>query len=129
MLLAFHYGPDTALVAGFGAFLGHLFPLWLGFRGGKGVAVTLGVLLALSWPLGLAVLAVWLAIAALFRFSSLAALAAAAAAPGLAWWIAGDLQLVQFVGALAVVVWLRHLDNIGRLIRGTEGRIGRKDGR
>jgi len=127
VLLAAHYGPDTALVAGFGAFLGHLFPVWLRFRGGKGVAVTLGVLLALSWPLGLGVFAVWLATAAAFRYSSLAALVAAALAPVLAWWIARDLQLVEFVAALAVVVWLRHLDNIARLVRGTEGRIGRKD--
>lgn len=128
-LLAFYWGgPDPMLVAGFGAVLGHLFPVWLGFRGGKGVATTLGTLLAVSWPVGLAACATWLVAAAVFRYSSLAALISLAAAPIFAWFLRNDLQLVQFMAALAVLIWLRHHENIGRLLAGKESKIGQKPG-
>jgi glycerol-3-phosphate acyltransferase PlsY len=123
VLIAAHWGPDMALFAGGGALVGHLFPVWLGFRGGKGVATALGVLLALSWPVGIAACATWLATAAIFRYSSLAALVALAASPAYAWLLA-DRQKAQFALALAVLVWLRHHENIRRLLAGTESRIG-----
>ena len=122
--LAF-WGPDIALMAGLGAVLGHLFPVWLRFRGGKGVATTLGVVLALQLAVGAAACLAWLATAIAFRFSSLAALVATASAPLFAWWIARDLQLVEMTAVLAALVWSRHLANIRRLIKGEEPRIGR----
>ena len=125
-LLAGLWGPDMALIAGMAAVLGHLFPLWLGFRGGKGVATTIGTLFAAAWPLGLAVCAIWLLVAATTRYSSLAALLSLAASPLLAWWITDDLQLLQFAAILALLVWLRHLDNIRRLLRGQEAKIGQR---
>jgi glycerol-3-phosphate acyltransferase PlsY len=128
VLLAKLWGPDMALVAGFGAVVGHLFPVWLAFKGGKGVATTLGVLLALSPLLGAASCLAWLLVAAVFRYSSLAALVAVAAAPVISWFLLADLQMVQLTGALAVLVWLRHHENIRRLLSGQEPRIGRKEG-
>jgi len=126
-LIAFQgFGPDAMLAAGFGAVLGHNFPVWLGFRGGKGVATTIGTLLAVAWPVGLGVCGVWLVVAAVTRYSSLAALLSALAAPGLAWLLTGDGQLVQFSAILAALLWLRHRENILRLLRGEESRIGRK---
>ena len=117
-------GPDAAQVAGLFAFLGHLFPVWLGFRGGKGVATFLGTLLALAFPAGLAACATWLATAAAFRISSLAALVAALSAP--AWlWLFGRGDAVALAVLLAALVWLRHGANIRRLIAGAEPRIGR----
>lgn len=126
VLLARHLAGETAaMVAGLAAFLGHLYPLWLGFRGGKGVATFLGVLLALAWPVGLAACATWAAVAAAFRWSSLAALAAAASAP--AWFlILGPRQGVWLALALAALIFLRHHANIARLRAGTEPRIGRR---
>jgi len=126
VLIAQNWGPDMALVAAFGAVLGHLFPVWLLFKGGKGVATTLGVLLALSPLLGAACCAIWLAAAFLFRYSSLAALLAVGAAPVLSWFLYADLQLVQLTGALAVLVWLRHHQNIRRLVTGQEPKIGQQ---
>jgi glycerol-3-phosphate acyltransferase PlsY len=123
VLIADRFGPDTAVVAALGAVVGHVFPVWLGFRGGKGVATVLGALLALSWPTGLLVCATWLAVAAVTRYSSLAALAAVAAAPAYAYWLA-DPQRAELSIALAVLVWLRHAGNIRRLIAGTESKIG-----
>lgn len=116
-------GPDAAQVAGFAAFLGHLYPVWLGFSGGKGVATFLGVLLALDWRVGLACCATWLATALLFRISSLAALVAAASA--VAWMLLfsrADLALLGI--ALTGLVFLRHKANIVRLLHGKEPRIG-----
>ncbi len=116
-------GPDIAIVASLGAVLGHLFPVWLRLRGGKGVATGLGVLIGLAWPAGLLVCAVWLGTAALFRYSSLAALIAFAASPPIMWHLA-DTQRMEFAGALAVLIWLRHAGNIRRLMTGSEPRIG-----
>ena len=117
------FGPDMAIFAGGGALLGHLFPVWLRFKGGKGVATTLGILLALDWPVGVLACLTWLAVALLFRISSLSALAATAAAIGYAAWFGGR-QEVQFVAFLAILVWISHRANIGRLLRGQEPRIG-----
>jgi acyl phosphate:glycerol-3-phosphate acyltransferase len=123
VLVAQHlYGPDAAIVAGAGAFLGHLFPVWLKFHGGKGMATTIGVLLAIAWPVGLIACAVWLLVALLFRYSSLAALIAVAAAPVAAWFLANH-QTAGLALFLAVVVWQRHHENIGRLLKGRESRI------
>jgi glycerol-3-phosphate acyltransferase PlsY len=121
-------GPDTALMAALGAVLGHLFPVWLKFRGGKGVATTLGVLWALAWPVGLAACLTWLAVAALLRYSSLSSLAATAASPLYAWAFMADLQLVEMTVILAALIWLRHHANLRRLLKGEEPRIGRKSG-
>ncbi len=126
VLIARAFGPeDAAQVAGLAAFLGHLFPVWLGFRGGKGVATFLGTLLALAWPVGLAACATWAATAAVSRISSLSALVAAATA---ALWalLLGRGDLVGLILVLAALVIVRHHANIRRLIDGTEPRIGRK---
>jgi glycerol-3-phosphate acyltransferase PlsY len=117
--------PMVALV-GFAALLGHVFPVWLRFHGGKGVATSAGVLIAFDWRLGLAALAVWLAVAAATRYSSLAALVACAAAPALAWWIFGPGSLVAAVAAMALLIVARHRANIAKLLRGEESRIGEK---
>jgi glycerol-3-phosphate acyltransferase PlsY len=116
-------GETAAMVAGFAAFLGHCFPVWLGFRGGKGVATFLGLTIALAWPAGLAACATWLATAAAFRFSSLAALVAAASVPA---WLAvfGRPDAVLFGLAVAGLVFARHHANVRRLLAGTEPRIG-----
>ncbi len=119
-----YWGPDIAITAAFGVFMGHLFPVWLRFRGGKGVATGLGILLALAWPVGIGACLTWLAVAGVLRYSSLSALAAFAAAPGFAWWLA-DPQTMEFAAFLAVVIWLRHAGNIRRLMRGEETRIGK----
>jgi acyl phosphate:glycerol-3-phosphate acyltransferase len=126
VLIGANWGPDIANIAGTGALLGHLFPVWLGFKGGKGVATTLGVILAIAWPVGLAACATWLVVAAALRYSSLAALAALALSPAYAWWLRGDTQLVQLFGFFAVLIWLRHYANIWRLLKGTEPKIGRE---
>jgi len=117
--------PTLAAVAGGSAFLGHLFPVWLVFRGGKGVATFFGVLFAIAWPVGLAVGAIWLAMAALFRFSSLAALAAAAWTPILliALHQASIPKLYLSVG-MAILIFVRHHQNIRRLMKNEEPRIG-----
>jgi glycerol-3-phosphate acyltransferase PlsY len=118
-------GPEAALAAGLGAFLGHLFPVWLGFKGGKGVATFIGVLLGL-FPLGVPVFAaVWLGLAVLLRYSSAAALAASAATP-VALWAFGQSHLAVLFCVLALLLWWKHAPNIRRLAAGTEGRIGQK---
>ena len=126
VLLAAGWGPDVQLMAGLGALGGHLYPVWLRFKGGKGVATALGLLLALAWPVGLAACATWLLVAGALRYSSLAGLLALAAAPLYAWWFGGDPQLTQFAAILAAFVWLRHRANIARLIKGQEPKIGRR---
>ena len=118
-------GPDAAQVAALFAFLGHLYPIWLGFRGGKGVATFLGTLLALAWPVGLAACATWAVTAAVSRISSLSALVAAGLAP--VWLLLfGRGQMLALVVILAALVILRHGANIARLRAGTEPRIGAK---
>jgi glycerol-3-phosphate acyltransferase PlsY len=111
-----------ALCAGFGAFIGHLFPVWLGFRGGKGVATSVGILLGLDWRLALMAFGCWLVVAVATRFSSLAALVASAATPVLAWFFV-DRQLAEFALILAILVWISHRANIVRLVKGEESRI------
>ena len=118
-------GEDAAQVAAVFSFLGHLWPVWLGFRGGKGVATFLGTVLALHWPLGLMACATWVAMAALLRISSLSALTAAALTPLFAA-LFGSPELVAMSILLAVLIFIRHNENIRRLIAGTEPRIGRK---
>lgn len=118
-------GEDAAQLAALASFLGHLFPLFLGFRGGKGVATFLGTLIALAWPVGLACCATWLAMAALFRISSLAALAAAASST--LWMIAfGEGRMLALGVVLTLLVYYRHAANIQRLRAGTEPKIGKK---
>jgi len=115
----------TALAAGLGAFLGHLFPVWLGFKGGKGVATFIGILIALSPPTLLAFAAVWLGLAFAMKYSSLAALAASAATP-LVLWALGNGHVAALFLVLAALLWWKHAPNIRRLAAGTEGRIGQK---
>lgn len=118
-------GEGAAILAGGAAFLGHCFPVWLGFRGGKGVATFLGTLIALHWPLGLIACGTWLATAAVSRISSLSALMAAALAPLFAWGMGrGDLVAVSLF--MAVLIMIRHRANIARLRNGTEPRMGRR---
>ena len=113
-------------MAALGALLGHIFPLWLRFRGGKGVATTLGVLLAFAWQAGLAACATWLLVAGLLRYSSLASLLSLAAAPLYIWLFTRDLQLVELIAVLAVLICIRHRVNIVRLLKGEEPKIGGK---
>jgi glycerol-3-phosphate acyltransferase PlsY len=123
VLLGALAGPDTAVLAGLGAFLGHCFPVWLKFRGGKGVATYLGVLLGFSWLAVLAAGAVWLAIAALTRYSSLSALVASAVTPPVLFLL-GHIQLAELFLLLTIILWINHRGNIARLLAGEEGRIG-----
>lgn len=125
VLLAAQLGEGPALAAGLGAFLGHLFPVWLGFKGGKGVATLIGVLLAFS-PLALLAFAVvWLGLAFAFKYSSLAALVASAITPVVLWALGLPAAALLFV-ILGLLLWWKHTPNIQRLLAGTEGRIGQK---
>lgn len=123
VLVARQFGPDMAAIAAAFAFLGHLFPVWLGFKGGKGVATSGGILIAYVWPVGLAALATWFLVAAVSRYSSLAALVTAVTAPIYAWLWTREFQPTEVVLFLSVIVVLRHYANIRRLVRGDEGRI------
>jgi glycerol-3-phosphate acyltransferase PlsY len=125
LLAGFLAGDNAGLWAGLGAVLGHLFPVWLGFRGGKGVATGFGVLIAAVWPAGLIAGAVWLAMAKLVKISSLAALTSFALAPVLALLLGGP-NVATLAFAIAVLVFIRHHANITRLLAGTEPRIGQK---
>ena len=125
VLIAGLFGPDQALVAGLGAFLGHLFPVWLGFKGGKGVATYLGVLVAVAWQGALVFAVTWLALAFLTRYSSLAALVAAVAVP-VALYLLGFVQAAELFVLMSLIVFVKHRANIGRLLSGTESRIGAK---
>ena len=117
--------PFAGYAAGVLAVIGHNFPIWLKFKGGKGVATTLGVLLATAWPVGLGAIGVWILSAAIFRYSSLAALLALAAAPALSLQFALP-QHHWLAGILCLLVWIRHHQNIRRLITGKETKIGAK---
>ena len=123
VLIARQFGPDMAAIAAIFAFLGHLFPVWLRFKGGKGVATAGGVVLAYAWPVGLAGIATWLVVVAATRYSSLAALTACALAPVYAWLWTRQVQPTEIILALAVMAILRHHANIRRLLRGEESRI------
>ena len=125
LLAALWWGPQLGTVAALGAFLGHLFPVWLGFRGGKGVATFLGCLIGLKLAAALAFAAIWLGLAALLRYSSVSALAASAATPAVLWLL-GERQMAELFLVLTVVLWWSHRENIRRLVSGTEGRIGAK---
>ncbi len=114
-----------ALCAAFGAFLGHLFPVWLNFKGGKGVATFLGCLFGLQWQAGLAFVLIWLGVAALTRYSSAAALCASALTPAVLFALGHNQKAVLF-GILAVLLWIMHRANIMRLAGGTESKIGQK---
>jgi len=124
-LVAARYGAALGALAGFGAFIGHLFPVWLGFKGGKGVATYLGVLIGLAWNVALIFAAVWLLVALLFRYSSLAALTACVAVP-MALAVLGRYEFALAFAAMSVLVFYRHSANIARLRAGTEGKIGAK---
>lgn len=120
------FADETAgLTGAAAAFLGHLYPVWLRFRGGKGVATFLGGLIGASWPAALGFAVVWLGVAALMRYSSAAALAASVVAPLVAFTV-GQSEVAVIFGALAVLLWIKHLTNIERLLMGRESRIGGK---
>jgi glycerol-3-phosphate acyltransferase PlsY len=131
VVLARHFAPQfdldasIALGCGLAAFMGHLFPAFFSFKGGKGVATALGVLLGFAPALGLACIATWLVVAGLFRMSSLAALAAAACAPLYAWWLLRDAQAFAIVLAMSALLFYRHKNNIQKLLAGEESRIGK----
>ena len=126
VLIAGHYGgPDAAMLAALGAFLGHLFPVWLNFKGGKGVAVYIGVLLGLFWPAALVFCALWLTTAIVTRYSSLAAFVASVVTPIFLWWF-GHLALAALFAVLTLLLFYMHRANIARLQAGTEGKIGQK---
>jgi glycerol-3-phosphate acyltransferase PlsY len=125
VLIGARFGQEAAILGGLGAFLGHLFPIWLSFRGGKGVATYIGVLLGLYWPGAIAFCLTWLLVAAVTRYSSLSALAASAAIPLLLFFV-GETQIALLFLVFTVLLFWRHADNIGRLMRGEEGRIGAK---
>ena len=118
-------GPNAAMLAGLGAFLGHLFPVWLKFRGGKGVATYIGILLGLFWPAALLFCAVWLLVAVITRYSSLSALVASIAAPIFLGWL-GHAALAALFALLTLLIFYAHRANISRLLAGTEGKIGQK---
>jgi glycerol-3-phosphate acyltransferase PlsY len=124
LLLGWLWGRDAGLIAGIAALLGHIFPVWLGFKGGKGVATGAGVLLAASWWIGLLCALIWVVMAKVTRISSASALTACACAPVIAL-ISGDLRLAGFALVLVLLIIWRHQDNIRRLLAGTEPRIGK----
>ena len=117
---------EAAMLAGFFALIGHCFPVWLKFKGGKGVATTLGTLLALKWPLGLAACGLWLISALLFRISSLSALIAVGLTPMIAHYLYDDANLSGLCAAITALVYIKHRENIKRLFEGQEPKIGKK---
>ncbi|MDB5715634.1 MAG: plsY [Sphingomonadales bacterium] len=126
VVLARWIGPDYALLGGLAAFLGHCYPVWLRFHGGKGVATLLGIALALSWPVGLVYAVVWLTVLGLFRYSSVGGMAAAVSSPvAAALW--GEFELAILFLALALIVLWKHSTNIERLLSGDEPRVGQRD--
>ena len=125
VLAATRYGTDAALAAAFGAFLGHLFPVWLKFKGGKGVATYIGLLIGLHWPAAIVFCIVWLIVAAASRYSSLSALVASALTP-LGLWLADRPDVATLFLLLTVLLWVMHRANIERLLKGNEGKIGAK---
>ncbi|TGQ47868.1 MULTISPECIES: glycerol-3-phosphate 1-O-acyltransferase PlsY [unclassified Mesorhizobium] len=126
VLIAGRFAPELGLLAGFGAFLGHLYPVWLGFKGGKGVATYLGVLIGLAWQVALIFAVVWLAVAFLFRYSSLAALTAAVAVP-IALYFLSTPEIAGLFALMSLIVFVKHRANISRLLAGTESKIETKE--
>ena len=120
-----YFADELASPAAAGAFLGHLFPVWLGFKGGKGVATYIGLLLALAWPVAIAFGLIWIGVAALTRYSSLAALVASAATP-FAVWLIGERPEAMLFALLTVLLWIMHRANIARLVKGSESKIGER---
>ena len=118
-------GPNAAMLAALGAFLGHLYPVWLKFRGGKGVATYIGVLIGLFWPAAVVFCVMWIATAATTRYSSLSALVAAFVTPLFLWWFSQP-ALTSLVVVMTLLLFYKHRENIKRLQNGTEGRIGQK---
>ncbi len=125
VLAATRYGTDAALAAALGAFLGHLFPVWLKFKGGKGVATYIGLLLGLHWPAAIVFCIVWLIVAAASRYSSLSALIASALTP-MGLWLADRPDVATLFLLLTTLLWVMHRANIERLLKGNEGKIGAK---
>jgi acyl phosphate:glycerol-3-phosphate acyltransferase len=125
LIARYFLGETAAMLAGLAAFLGHIYPVWLGFKGGKGVATYLGVLLALAWQLATLFAVLWLSVAALMKISSLAAIVATVAVP-IAAWIWGGTDLAVVVTLMSAVVLIKHRANIERLMAGEEPRIGSK---
>jgi glycerol-3-phosphate acyltransferase PlsY len=125
LLAGYFGGPDAAMLAGLGAFLGHLFPLWLKFKGGKGVAVYIGVLIGLFWPAAVVFCVIWLTTAIVTRYSSVAAFVASVVTPIFLWWF-GHLALAALFAVLTLLLFYKHRENISRLQAGTEGKIGEK---
>jgi len=125
VLIFAQFSPLAGVVAGFAAFLGHIFPVWLKFKGGKGVATFLGCLFGFAWPAGLAFCAIWLMVAKLSRYSSLSALVASAASPLILLALGLPAQALA-LAVMAGILWFKHSENIARLRAGTEGRIGQK---
>jgi glycerol-3-phosphate acyltransferase PlsY len=126
VLIAGYYGgPDAAMLAALGAFLGHLFPVWLKFRGGKGVAVYIGVLIGLFWPAAVVFCLIWISTALTSRYSSLSGLVASFVTPIFLWWF-GHPALASLCAVLTLLLFYKHRENIARLQAGTEGRIGEK---
>jgi glycerol-3-phosphate acyltransferase PlsY len=126
VLAHFLFGAEAALVGAIGAFLGHLFPVWIAFRGGKGVATFLGCLIGVAWPAALIFAVVWLVIAALTRYSSAAALGGSVLAPLAFYLWLGRPDAGLVFALLAALLWVKHRANIGRLLKGTETRIGQR---
>jgi glycerol-3-phosphate acyltransferase PlsY len=128
VLVARALGADAVglAIVGVAAFIGHCFPVWLHFRGGKGVATAGGVLIAFDWRVGLATIAAWLLVAVATRYSSLGAIVAAVVAPAAAWWFLGPGPLLYAVAAMGIVLIARHHANIAKLARGQESRIGER---
>ena len=116
---------EASLLAGFGAFIGHLFPVWLNFRGGKGVATYIGLLIGIYWPCAVIFCAIWLVVAVISRYSSLSALIASALTP-LAFWLLAQPQAAGWFLLMTVLLWITHRTNIRRLLDGSEGKIGAK---
>ncbi len=126
VLIVSYFNKDLALIAGFSVFIGHIYPVWLGFKGGKGVATYLGILIGLAWPVALIFIAVWIVVALLTRFSSLSALIATIVAP-LSLYMQGEGKTALLFTLLTVIIFYTHRTNIQRLINGTESKIGEKN--
>jgi len=125
VIAGYYGGPNAAMLAAFGAFLGHLYPVWLKFRGGKGVATYIGVLIGLFWPAAVVFCVLWLATAVTSRYSSLSALVASFVTPIFLWWF-GHAALASLFAVLTMLLFYMHRENIRRLQAGTEGRIGER---